>query len=84
MLGRVTAGSGSTPHFVAEMVKDATGIAMTIVPFRSGSDGVNAVLANTASATSEASMVVTSRSKRRWASNRARDASPPHCGIRAT
>lgn len=53
-----TAGSGSTPHFVAEMVKDATGIEMTIVPFRSGNDGVNAVLANTASATSEASIVV--------------------------
>ena len=53
-----TAGSGSTPHFVAEMVKKASGIFMTIVPFRSGSDGVNAVLANTASATSEASIVV--------------------------
>jgi tripartite-type tricarboxylate transporter receptor subunit TctC len=53
-----TAGSGSTPHFVAEMVKEVSGIFMTIVPFRSGSDGVNAVLANTASATSEASIVV--------------------------
>ena len=53
-----TAGSGSTPHFVAEMVKEASGIFMTIVPFRSGSDGVNAVLANAASATSEASIVV--------------------------
>jgi tripartite-type tricarboxylate transporter receptor subunit TctC len=53
-----TAGSGSTPHFVAEMVKEASGIALTIVPFRSGSDGVNAVLANTASVTSEASIVV--------------------------
>jgi len=53
-----TAGSGSTPHFVAEMIKEASGISMTIVPFRSGSDGVNAVLANTASATSEASIVV--------------------------
>ena len=53
-----TAGSGSTPHFVAEMVKEASGISLTIVPFRSGSDGVNAVLANTASATSEASIVV--------------------------
>ena len=53
-----TAGSGSTPHFVAEMVKEASGLSMTIVPFRSGSDGVNAVLANTASATSEASIVV--------------------------
>ena len=53
-----TAGSGSTPHFVAEMVKEASGLSMTIVPFRSGSDGVNAVLANTATATSEASIVV--------------------------
>jgi tripartite-type tricarboxylate transporter receptor subunit TctC len=53
-----TAGSGSTPHFVAEMVKEASGVSMTIVPFRSGNDGVNAVLANTASATSEASIVV--------------------------
>src|SRR6202023_2029227 len=40
------------------MVKEASGIALTIVPFRSGSDGVNAVLANTASVTSEASIVV--------------------------
>jgi tripartite-type tricarboxylate transporter receptor subunit TctC len=53
-----TAGSGSTPHFVAEMVKEATGITMVIVPFRSGNDGVNAVLSNSASATSEASIVV--------------------------
>jgi tripartite-type tricarboxylate transporter receptor subunit TctC len=53
-----TAGSGSTPHFVAEMVKEATGASITIVPFRSGSDGVNAVLSNTAAATSEASIVV--------------------------
>src|SRR5260221_14581220 len=53
-----TAGSGSTPHFVAEMVKEASGLSMTIVPFRSGSDGVNAVLANTATETSEASIVV--------------------------
>src|SRR6202047_4217585 len=53
-----TAGSGSTPHFVAEMVKEATGISMTIVPFRSGGNSVNAVLANTVSATSEASIVV--------------------------
>jgi tripartite-type tricarboxylate transporter receptor subunit TctC len=56
-----TAGSGSTPHFVAEMVKEATGASITIVPFRSGSDGVNAVLSNTAAATSEASIVVLSQ-----------------------
>jgi tripartite-type tricarboxylate transporter receptor subunit TctC len=53
-----TAGSGSTPHFVAEMIKEATGASITIVPFRSGNDGVNAVLSNTAAATSEASIVV--------------------------
>ena len=53
-----TAGSGSTPHFVAEMFKEATGANVTIVPYRSGSDGVNAVLSNSASVTSEASIVV--------------------------
>lgn len=53
-----TAGSGSTPHFVAEMIKEATGAKLTIVPYRSGSDGVNAVLSNSVSATSEASIVV--------------------------
>src|SRR5260370_24690332 len=40
------------------MVQEASGLYMTIVPFRSGSDGVNAVLTNAASATSEASIVV--------------------------
>lgn len=53
-----TAGSGSTPHFVAEMLKDAAGINITIVPYRSGSEGVNAVLSNSVSGTSEASIVV--------------------------
>jgi tripartite-type tricarboxylate transporter receptor subunit TctC len=53
-----TAGSGSTPHFVAEMIKEATGVNLTIVPYRSGSDGVNAVLSNSVAATSEASIVV--------------------------
>ena len=53
-----TAGSGSTPHFVAEMIKESTGANLTIVPYRSGSDGVNAVLSNSVSATSEASIVV--------------------------
>ncbi|MBV9971438.1 MAG: hypothetical protein JO228_15760, partial [Xanthobacteraceae bacterium] len=51
-------GSGSTPHFVAEMFKEATGANVTIVPYRSGNDGVNAVLSNSASVTSEASIVV--------------------------
>lgn len=53
-----TAGSGSTPHFVAEMFKEATGANVTIVPYRSGNEGVNAVLSNSASVTSEASIVV--------------------------
>ncbi len=53
-----TAGTGSTPEFVAEMIKEATGVAPTIVPYRSGGDSVNAVLGNTVSATSEASIVV--------------------------
>jgi tripartite-type tricarboxylate transporter receptor subunit TctC len=53
-----TAGSGSTPHFVSEMLKDATGAQFTIVPYKSGQDGVNAVLGNSVDATSEASIVV--------------------------
>jgi tripartite-type tricarboxylate transporter receptor subunit TctC len=53
-----TAGSGTTPQFVAEMIKEATGIALNIIPHRSGNDGVNAVLANSVPATSEASIVV--------------------------
>jgi tripartite-type tricarboxylate transporter receptor subunit TctC len=53
-----TAGTGSTPHFVAEMIKEATGISLSIVPFRSGNDSVNAVLSNSVPATSEASIVV--------------------------
>jgi tripartite-type tricarboxylate transporter receptor subunit TctC len=53
-----TAGNGSTPEFVGEMIKEATGISIVIVPYKSGGDGVNGVLANNVSATSEASIVV--------------------------
>jgi tripartite-type tricarboxylate transporter receptor subunit TctC len=53
-----TAGIGSTPHFVAEMIKEATGISLNIVPFRSGGESVTAVLSNSVPATSEASIVV--------------------------
>lgn len=53
-----TAGSGTTPHFVAEMIKEATGVNLNIVPYRSGNDGVNAVLSNSVAGTSEASIVV--------------------------
>ena len=53
-----TAGTGSTPHFVAAMIKEATGISLNIVPYRSGNDSVNALLSNSVPATSEASIVV--------------------------
>jgi len=52
-----TAGGGSTPHFVAEMLRDA-GMNITIVPYKSGSEGMTAVLASNVHATSEASIVV--------------------------
>jgi tripartite-type tricarboxylate transporter receptor subunit TctC len=53
-----TAGNGSTPEFVAEMIKEATGVSFNIIPYRSGADGVTAVLSNNVAATSEASIVV--------------------------
>jgi len=52
-----TAGGGSTPHFVAEMLREA-GVAINIVPYKSGAESVTAVIANNVSATSEASIVV--------------------------
>ena len=52
-----TAGTGSTPHFVAEMLKES-GVNVTIVPFKSGNESVTAVLAGNVQATSEASIVV--------------------------
>ena len=53
-----TAGVGSTPHFVAEMLKEAGVGNLTIVPFKSGSESVTAVMAGNVQATSEASIVV--------------------------
>ena len=53
-----TAGVASTPHFVAEMLKDAGVSNLTIVPFKSGSESVTAVMAGNVHATSEASIVV--------------------------
>ena len=52
-----TAGTGSTPHFVSEMLKEA-GANLNAVPYKSGSEGVTAVVANNVPATSEASIVV--------------------------
>ena len=49
-----TAGSGST-RISSRKWSEATGISFTIVPYRSGNDGVNAVLSQSVDATSEAS-----------------------------
>lgn len=53
-----TAGTGSTPHFVAEMLRLKTGAAIQIIPYKSGSEGMVAVMAKQVDATSEASVVV--------------------------
>ena len=53
-----TAGTGSTPHFVAEMLKLKTGARLQVIPYKSGSEGVVAVIGNQVDATSEASVVV--------------------------
>ena len=52
-----TAGTATTPHFVAEMLKEV-GVNVTIIPYKSGNEGVTAVISNNAQATSEASIVV--------------------------
>jgi len=53
-----TAGTGSTPHFVAEMLRLKTRANIQIVPYKSGSEGVVAVMGKQVDATSEASVVV--------------------------
>ncbi len=53
-----TAGTASTPHFVAEMLKDAGVPNINVIPYKSGSEGVTAVISNNVNATSEASIVV--------------------------
>src|SRR4051812_1259209 len=53
-----TAGTGSTPHFVAEMLKLKGGAKLNIIPYKSGSEGVVAVMGKQVDATSEASPVV--------------------------
>ena len=53
-----TAGTGSTPHFVAEMLKLKAGAKLNIIPYKSGSEGVVAVIGKQVDATSEASPVV--------------------------
>jgi tripartite-type tricarboxylate transporter receptor subunit TctC len=53
-----TAGAASTPHFVAEMLKEAGVTNINIIPYKSGSEGVTAVISNNVAGTSEASIVV--------------------------
>lgn len=53
-----TAGTGSTPHFVAEMLKVKGGGKYEIIPYKSGSEGMVAVISNQVDATSESSVVV--------------------------
>jgi tripartite-type tricarboxylate transporter receptor subunit TctC len=53
-----TAGTASTPHFVAEMLKEAGVDNIVVVPYKSGNEGVTAVMSGNVSATSEASIVV--------------------------
>ncbi len=53
-----TAGSGSTPHFVIEMLREATGANFNPIPYKSGSESVTAVIANQVTVTSESSAVV--------------------------
>jgi tripartite-type tricarboxylate transporter receptor subunit TctC len=52
-----TAGNGSTPHFVGIMMKMATGLPVEPIAYKSGSEGVTAVIGNQVDATSEASIV---------------------------
>lgn len=53
-----TAGTGSTPHFVAELLRQKAAAQLQVVPYRSGAEGMSAVLSKQVDATSEASVVV--------------------------
>jgi tripartite-type tricarboxylate transporter receptor subunit TctC len=52
-----TAGMGSTPDFVGAMIKQETGLPIEIIPYKSGSEGVTAVIGGQVNETSEASIV---------------------------
>jgi tripartite-type tricarboxylate transporter receptor subunit TctC len=53
-----TAGTGSTPHFVEGLLTTKYGAQLDLVPYKSGSESVTAVIGNQVDATSEASIVV--------------------------
>jgi tripartite-type tricarboxylate transporter receptor subunit TctC len=52
-----TAGTGSTPHFVAEMLNTKYGAKLSPVPYKSGSESTTAVIGGQIPSTSEASIV---------------------------
>jgi tripartite-type tricarboxylate transporter receptor subunit TctC len=52
-----TAGTGSTPHFVAELLNTRYGAKLIPVPYKSGSEGASAVMGGQVAGTSEASIV---------------------------
>jgi tripartite-type tricarboxylate transporter receptor subunit TctC len=52
-----TAGTGSTPHFVAELLNTKYGAKLIPVPYKSGSEGASAVMGGQVAGTSEASIV---------------------------
>src|SRR6478672_6976539 len=49
-----TAGTASTPHFVAEMLKEAGVSNINIIPYKSGSEGMTSVMSGNVNGTSEA------------------------------
>ncbi|MDM0057368.1 Bug family tripartite tricarboxylate transporter substrate binding protein [Variovorax fucosicus] len=52
-----TAGTGSTPHFVSGVLQTKYNAKLDIVPYKSGSESITAVLGKQVEATSEASIV---------------------------
>ena len=52
-----TAGTGSTPHFVAELLKTKYGANLQVVPYKSGNESATAIMGGQVQATSEASIV---------------------------
>ncbi|RZL48947.1 MAG: tripartite tricarboxylate transporter substrate binding protein [Variovorax sp.] len=52
-----TAGTGSTPHFVSGILQTQYGAKLDIVPYKSGSESITAVIGKQVEATSEASIV---------------------------
>lgn len=52
-----TAGTGSTPHFVAEVLKSKYGAKLQVVPYKSGNESATAVMGGQVQATSEASII---------------------------